>query len=95
MTAEKVITYLKTRHGFQEWWNNVPETNQKIILASIDKVISYKTWREWDKERIGGIVIVDPDGFRDYPDDRLYSREEFVETRQQSTVRFNIKSGRW
>jgi hypothetical protein len=52
------------------------------------KVIE-KTWRAWDAERIDGIFIMDPDGFeRGDPmmDKYVYSREEFLQRRQQCTV---------
>lgn len=48
-----------------------------------------KTWREWDKERIDGIFIMDPDGFeRGDPmmDVYVYTREEFLQRRQYCTV---------
>ena len=58
-----------------------PEQAEEFILQK-------KTWREWDKEKIGDIKILDPDGFRDFPDDRLYDLQEFITTRMQSTVMF-------
>lgn len=48
-----------------------------------------KTWREWDAERIGGIKIIDPDGFRtgDPMGDRyVWTRDEFLARRMQCTV---------
>lgn len=51
-----------------------------------------KTWTEWDEEQIDGIKILDPDGFRDYPHDKLYSRLEFLRTRRQSTVRGTMEA---
>ncbi len=92
MTAEKIIAYLKTRYGFQSWWNSIPEDTRKTILADLDGFTIRKTWREWDEERIDGIVILDPDGFRSFPDDKLYSQKEFLETRRAATVKFLRKS---
>lgn len=48
-----------------------------------------KTWREWDAERIGGIKIIDPDGFeRGDPMESkyVYSRDEFLERRSKCTL---------
>lgn len=49
-----------------------------------------KTWREWDKEEIGGIKILDPDGFErgdPYMNKYVYTREEFLARRARSTCR--------
>lgn len=49
-----------------------------------------KTWREWDKEAIGGITIIDPDGFeRGDPMEAkyVYSLDEFLERRMRCTVK--------
>lgn len=45
-----------------------------------------RTWSAWDAEGIDGVYILDPDGFRDRPDDTLYTRDEFVQIRGRSTV---------
>jgi len=60
--------------------------NAASVSSTIKLVAISKTWQEWDKEKLGGITILDPDGFRDYPDDKLYTREEFLKTRKYSTV---------
>lgn len=56
-------------------------------MASNPKV--EKTWREWDAERIGGIAIIDPDGFeRGDPmmNMYVYTRDEFLARRMKCTV---------
>lgn len=48
-----------------------------------------KTWREWDAEKIGGIAILDPDGFeRGDPmmNMYVYTRDEFLARRMKCTV---------
>lgn len=63
-------------------------TNYKLLD---EYNMEYKTWREWDSEKIDGIKIHDPDGFRDFPDDKLYTKNEFLKTRLQSTVQGSIE----
>lgn len=49
-----------------------------------------KTWRDWNDERIGGIEIIDPDGFdRGDPmmNKYVYSLDEFLRRRTMCTVR--------
>lgn len=51
----------------------------------------HKTWREWDKEAIDGITILDPDGFeRGDPMEAkyVYTRDEFLRRRNECTVNF-------
>lgn len=45
-----------------------------------------RTWHDWDVEGIDGLYILDPDGFRNEPDDKLYTRDEFLQIRWRSTT---------
>jgi len=48
-----------------------------------------KTWREWNADKIGGINILDPDGFeRGDPmmNMYVYTRDEFLMRRMSCTV---------
>lgn len=52
-----------------------------------------KTWRDWDNEGIGGIRILDPDGFErgdPYMDKYVYTRDEFLARRDRSTCMFPV-----
>lgn len=56
-----------------------------------------KTWREWDAEKIDGIVILDPDGFeRGDPmmNMYVYTRDEFLRRRNKCTVMFPAKESK-
>lgn len=56
-----------------------------------------KTWREWDAEKIDGIVILDPDGFeRGDPmmNMYVYTRDEFLRRRTECTVMFPAKESK-
>lgn len=42
-------------------------------------------WQIWNTAAIGEVVIIDPDGFRGEPEDKLYTLDEFLERRQICT----------
>lgn len=68
------------------------ELRGQALAARLLKEV--RTWRQWDAERIDGIEIIDPDGFRDRPDDRLYTREEFLALRVRATIRMPARCGK-
>jgi hypothetical protein len=56
------------------------------LLPALPAAGERRTWREWDADRIRGVRILDPDGFRRDPPGRLYTRGEFLDRRVWCSV---------